>query len=264
MKCPHCNQEHPEGTKFCPETGEKIMLSCPNNLCTNHGVFVIPSNYKYCPECGSKLDGEIISNYIFNPQKIISSLEDFRHGNIIVDGIILGRSPLSELKRFKKDRYNKKYPKYRLWNNNVYAYGEMSKETVKEELELYSQIDSQLFLSLKDKVIDIIFYQWEKVPFLKDMGLDKYNFWSGEEDMKNEIVKLFELNGYFRIEAPVPNEGFEDEMDSKSIFFISARPNTYNNHILIECSPNAPLDIRVNILREWVTYYDGVKHTLKK
>lgn len=55
MKCPHCNQEHPEGTKFCPETGKKMMLCCRNRECANFGEYVIPSNYKFCPECGKPL-----------------------------------------------------------------------------------------------------------------------------------------------------------------------------------------------------------------
>lgn len=55
MKCPHCNQDHPEGTKFCPETGLKMVLCCRNHECENYGEHVIPLNYKFCPECGSPL-----------------------------------------------------------------------------------------------------------------------------------------------------------------------------------------------------------------
>ena len=32
MECPYCNQEHPNGTKFCPETGNKMpnpIVGCP-------------------------------------------------------------------------------------------------------------------------------------------------------------------------------------------------------------------------------------------
>lgn len=138
----------------------------------------------------------------------------------------------------------------------------MTKETIEEVLGYSSQIDSHLFLSLKDKVNNIYFYEWKKVPFLKDMGLDKYSSWLGDEEEKNEIVKLFEKHGYVRIEPPVPNEDVEEETNSDGLCFISARKNAYGHYILIDCSPNSPLDINVNILREWTTYYDGIKHTL--
>ena len=58
MKCPHCNQEHPEGTIFCPFTGEIIapaMKSCPNPTCANHGRQVLPDEYKFCPLCQTPL-----------------------------------------------------------------------------------------------------------------------------------------------------------------------------------------------------------------
>ena len=57
MKCPHCNQEHPEGTKFCPETGEKmpLLLSCPNSSCRNYNKYTLPLDSNYCPDCGMKL-----------------------------------------------------------------------------------------------------------------------------------------------------------------------------------------------------------------
>lgn len=55
MKCPHCNEVHPDDTKFCPETGKKMMRCCPNEGCTSHAQFIIPITYKYCPECGTSL-----------------------------------------------------------------------------------------------------------------------------------------------------------------------------------------------------------------
>ena len=51
MKCPHCSQNHPEGTKYCIETG-KLILS--NIICTNCGAS-IPSDSLYCPDCGKEL-----------------------------------------------------------------------------------------------------------------------------------------------------------------------------------------------------------------
>ena len=55
MKCPFCNQDHPDGTKFRPETGNKIELS--SLTCPSCGLHDIPNDSKFCPNCGTKLQG---------------------------------------------------------------------------------------------------------------------------------------------------------------------------------------------------------------
>lgn len=59
MKCPFCNQEHPDGYQFCPNTGKKIELqfqACINERCESYGKFVLPLDAKFCPQCGSLLN----------------------------------------------------------------------------------------------------------------------------------------------------------------------------------------------------------------
>ncbi len=75
MKCPHCNQEHPEGTKFCPETGQKmpIIVGCTNKDCPNYGRSNLPTHYKFCPECGNPI---VFSNDIVISQNNDSQEED--------------------------------------------------------------------------------------------------------------------------------------------------------------------------------------------
>ena len=56
MKCPFCNQEHPDNTKFCPETGNKIemtSLTCPS--CEFRDITI---DSKFCPQCGHPLQGD--------------------------------------------------------------------------------------------------------------------------------------------------------------------------------------------------------------
>jgi RNA polymerase subunit RPABC4/transcription elongation factor Spt4 len=63
MKCNHCNSEVAEGTKFCPECGNRIEqpqpLKCPQ--CNT----VVGEGTKFCPECGSPI--------ITEPKPIICS-----------------------------------------------------------------------------------------------------------------------------------------------------------------------------------------------
>ena len=53
MKCPSCQFDNPEDTKFCRECGARLRLACPK--CGK----VVPSGSKFCSECGSPLAGKI-------------------------------------------------------------------------------------------------------------------------------------------------------------------------------------------------------------
>ncbi len=49
MKCPQCQFENREGSKFCLKCGEKLEFKCPK--CGKH----LPSEAVFCDECGQKL-----------------------------------------------------------------------------------------------------------------------------------------------------------------------------------------------------------------
>ncbi|MGD9045116.1 MAG: adenylate/guanylate cyclase domain-containing protein [Desulfobacterales bacterium] len=49
MKCPKCQFDNPEGSKFCGGCGEKFYLTCPECGANN------PVENKFCNECGSDL-----------------------------------------------------------------------------------------------------------------------------------------------------------------------------------------------------------------
>ena len=50
MKCPKCQSENPEGSKFCVECGNKIEIICPSCGSVNSPRF------KFCNECGQKIN----------------------------------------------------------------------------------------------------------------------------------------------------------------------------------------------------------------
>ena len=49
MKCPKCQYDNPEGTKFCGECGTKLERICPSCNLPN------PPQFKFCGECGHNL-----------------------------------------------------------------------------------------------------------------------------------------------------------------------------------------------------------------
>ena len=50
MKCSRCQDENPEGRKFCRECGAKLSIICP--ICSFENLF----GDKFCGGCGTKLD----------------------------------------------------------------------------------------------------------------------------------------------------------------------------------------------------------------
>jgi len=59
MKCPHCNQEHEQGTLFCPQTGKKMPVpnkNCVNEGCCNYMKYNLPLDTRFCPNCGQPVE----------------------------------------------------------------------------------------------------------------------------------------------------------------------------------------------------------------
>ena len=47
MKCPHCNQEHLEGTKFCPETGKSLQFYQSDLVSNNCDKYLNPTMSRF-------------------------------------------------------------------------------------------------------------------------------------------------------------------------------------------------------------------------
>ena len=83
MRCPHCNGEHPDSYRFCPETGEEIVLqfkACTNEDCPDYGKYILPLDANFCPRCGQpiQMEGKDSSQKMrqeFNSSQIVESVK---------------------------------------------------------------------------------------------------------------------------------------------------------------------------------------------
>ena len=60
MKCPYCDQEHPDNFNFCPVTGQRIVpqfKACTNEQCPDFGKYILPLDSRFCPRCGHPVGG---------------------------------------------------------------------------------------------------------------------------------------------------------------------------------------------------------------
>ena len=55
MKCPHCNQEHPDNFTKCPSTGNELKRACQKKDCSYYGEYIWPLEIESCPCCGNPL-----------------------------------------------------------------------------------------------------------------------------------------------------------------------------------------------------------------
>lgn len=84
MKCPHCGQEHPDDTKFCPQTGKKIesrTFTCVNPACNYRQP--LPLSAKFCPNCGNLIaigEDHLASIKPFNSKSVYDEIEEYHDG----------------------------------------------------------------------------------------------------------------------------------------------------------------------------------------
>lgn len=101
MKCPFCNQEHPDKTKFCPETGNKLEMT--SLTCSSCGFYGIPIGSKFCPNCGNPISSGNAVRSIAPVYTLDAYLNEVYHEEVdpfireYIDNL-LGRGLLSVIK----------------------------------------------------------------------------------------------------------------------------------------------------------------------
>ena len=74
MRCPRCQQDNPQGAKFCLECGGRLALTC--SKCSTE----LPAGAKFCLECGqpvvvpSAADARFASPQAYTPKHLAEKI----------------------------------------------------------------------------------------------------------------------------------------------------------------------------------------------
>ena len=79
ITCTKCGATHPDGSKFCDECGEDLVIRC--SVC---GATARPQS-KFCPQCRSRLDGDSKETNSFRDNVIDGNVDISTHTNIITN-----------------------------------------------------------------------------------------------------------------------------------------------------------------------------------
>ena len=235
MKCPHCNQEHPEDTKFCPETGEKIFIHIP---------------------------------HITSDGKKWSSMGDFEKGDIVVDGVVLGKTSLSELRRQGREIDTIDYEtgqESKMFSFNIGDCGRSSgiiprythidlngRESIYKNPLAYNK---EAYLNLYNKVAGFALELWDDNPLLAVIGVEDKGNGGDDDDFVfdcNEIADSLEEHGYIRIENYLAKD------TSDRMRFVHNEPNSNGDYVFITLdSEQEMIFFSVNDVSEWTSYRTG-------
>src|ERR1700736_5959253 len=92
MRCPSCNSENPEASKFCGNCGAPLRNRCAKCGSEN------PSQFRFCGDCGTSLQAPSSSG----PQALgggLTAAEAFRTPSHLAEKILTGRSALEGERR---------------------------------------------------------------------------------------------------------------------------------------------------------------------
>lgn len=250
MKCPHCNQEHPDSTKYCPCTGEKIVMElniiCHNENCSNYQKRVISVNAKFCPECG-RPTGIGYRDLPYSDARW-STLEEFEKGDIIADHIMLGGAyPYEYLfgeAQTQKEGSTLLIPisgkSFALMPIDV-AY----EDGITEKIDIIDTINDD-FLSLSEMAVEWMLLDLDENPLFREIGLTSSN------EIANNINVLESL-GYLRIKnfmKPSPNHTFVAS-------FVSNKRNSTGGYTFIVLFEEY-MYVFNDVVTEWTSYQEGV------
>ena len=230
MKCPHCNQYHPDDTRFCPQTGKHIQkfLNCPNPECVNYDKYDLPSDTYFCPDCGTPIQG-------------VPSGDD-----ISINGIVLGQTTLRELRQ-KGFEIGHDDDVYRIATDDdsvkIFLFYATYREVEKYGSSLLdpSVLNRDFILNKQKRVSVIEFDSFDNVVF-KSLGVS-------DDCEEEEIIEILEERGYMQIENLFDEDGV--------ITFVRERKDSAGNTIFLLIRNNEDTTFYANLVIEWKSYKTG-------
>ena len=255
MKCPHCNQNHPAGMKFCPNTGKKIEMGlnviCRNDNCANYCKGVIPISYRYCPECGMPTE----TGYRETPysEKQWSTKEDFKRGDIIANHIMLGGAYPYDYLCGEAAPHKEGSTAYLAITDNSFVLKPLvlaNEEGIVDKIADRSVFNME-FLYSSAEGVEWMQLNFEENPLFREIGIRSSN------EIANNI-DILESLGYLRIKNFLkanPNHLF---MAS----FVSNKPNSIGGYTFIVLFDDC-LQVFNDVITEWVSYQAGVVYHSK-
>lgn len=242
---------------FCNYCGHKLQQEntnkCPNPKCGHS----IPADSKFCPDCGNKL--QIGNTESYSEAKQWSTLEDFKKGIIICDGITLGKTTILDLRK-KHYKIEKKES-----GTDFFSAYDIEKEEGSTELDIMvpASSETELRKAISEKELPRNFY----FPF----GINNHRYITGFSDNSGmgfyELLKSIGYIGNDIDEKRISLDIFlEDCGYSRSIFdlddvggcYISNVPNENGHYIFIQLCDEESIDyIVLAYMNRWENYYTG-------
>lgn len=195
-----------------------------------------------------------------NVNRLWSSKEDFKHGDIICNGIVLGKTTIEDLSQshylielYKPYRYGPNYRKAKILDDNndiafdvlIPSNTEDEYNNLKESGEIPEEAVKSFWINPK-QTVEIIDMQ----DGMEQRLLDSIGYFELYDEMTDEnFIGFLEQNGYVRSIANYPFDEAE--------VYISNSTNREGSHVVI-CVEDNYVTISLLNITKWKDYNTGI------
>lgn len=212
----------------------------------------VPFSSNYCPNCGNRIEKESCIGDIW------SSVDDFSKGNIIMNGVILGKTSLEELTQ--KYDVEHSFDEYAAdINKNIEVvitdYKISDVDSLNSRLDEYinpSAVNEIKLLNAEQVVneVRVRFVEEGKdieCPFMSELGFTRHCY----PFEKESNICIFKEMGWIQIQ----NIKTRDK-DQSVATFVTKQPNQNEDFIFARICRKR-IEFYTNLMREWISYKTG-------